>query len=222
MNAYGDNGIDGIISLTTDEAGRIYTVGEFTESIQLPDTTLQSRGSSDLILSALNNTGGYLWTIHAGGSSRESGSGIAIRDGAIRCTGIFYQNTTHGDTTVSSNGLEDIFLTALRIPAVSGLEESSVKPQAFQLGQNYPNPFNPSTQIPFSLQRSSLITLEIFDVMGRRVRTLLNKEKLNAGNHQKTWNGKNDAGNAIASGVYTYRLKVNGKESSQKRMIFLK
>ncbi len=217
------NGItDGFISLATDAAGVFYTVGEFTESIQLPDTTLQSRGSSDIILSALDNTGDYLWTIHAGGSSSESGSGIAIREGAIRCTGIFYQSTPHGDTTISSNGLEDIFLTAYRIPALTGLNDRVSAPKEFQLGQNYPNPFNPSTQIPFSLQKGSTITLEIFDVMGRRVRTLINEEKLNAGDHLETWNGKNDRGNAIATGVYTYRLRVNGGQSSEKRMIFLK
>jgi|GEM_PF-2172209 len=222
VNSYGDTGIDGVISVATDESGVIYTVGEFTEFIQLPDTTLQSRGSSDIILSALDGTGDYLWTIHAGGNSRESGSGIAIRDGAIRYTGIFYQTTTHGDTTVNSNGLEDIFLSAFQLPSITGLEDYSTTPQTFQLGQNYPNPFNPSTRIPFVLQNSSRVTLEIFDVLGRRVRTLIDDKQFGAGNHLTSWNGKNDSGDAIATGVYTYRLIINHTESIQKKMIFLK
>jgi hypothetical protein len=73
-------------------------------------------------------------------------------------------------------------------------------PEDFGLGQNYPNPFNPTTRIPFELATDGVVTLEIYDITGRRVATLLNEYR-SAGRHQVTWNATN-----LASGVYLYRL----------------
>lgn len=78
-----------------------------------------------------------------------------------------------------------------------------------RLDQNVPNPFNPHTTISYAIPRAGRVTLEIFDDRGRRVRTLLH-ETQPAGDHQVHWNGRDDAGRVVASGVYRYRLQGPG------------
>lgn len=93
-------------------------------------------------------------------------------------------------------------------------------PLTYSLEQNYPNPFNASTRISFSLAEPGFANLEIFDVLGRKIKTLLS-ENLQAGAHSIIWNGRNQAGNPVAGGVYFYVLRSNGFEDSRK-MVYLK
>jgi len=97
---------------------------------------------------------------------------------------------------------------------------SASLPESFELKQNYPNPFNPSTNIEFTLPTASVVTLEVFNIMGQRVRTLVN-EPLQAGAHQVVWNGCGDDGQRVASGVYFYRIQAN-QFASTKKMVLLK
>jgi len=91
---------------------------------------------------------------------------------------------------------------------------------SFKLDQNYPNPFNPETTISYSIQKSSNIKLEIYDINGRLVKTIVN-DFLNAGNYNTVWDGSNALGNKVASGAYFYQLKSNGFVTV-KKMILLK
>lgn len=85
----------------------------------------------------------------------------------------------------------------------------------------YPNPFNPSTEIGFGLLRESFVTLTLHDVSGRRVRTLLREAPLPAGRHELAWEGRDDSGRALPSGVYLARLH-DGRHSRSRRLILLK
>ena len=85
----------------------------------------------------------------------------------------------------------------------------------FSLSQNYPNPFNPTTTIPFSLNKNSMVELKIFDAMGKEVTTLIS-QPMNVGNHDVTFNA-----NGLASGMYYYRLSVDGKVIT-KSMLLIK
>ena len=86
---------------------------------------------------------------------------------------------------------------------------------------NYPNPFNPTTTISFSTSLSlKFVTLEIFNIKGQKIKTLVNDE-LDKGLHQVIWNGKNDAKKPVASGIYFYKLQI-GKYSSVKKMVLMK
>ena len=93
-------------------------------------------------------------------------------------------------------------------------------PTKFALVQNYPNPFNPSTVIRYQLPDRTEVILTIFDISGREVRTLV-KETLAAGKHSVTWNGTNNQGNRVSSGIYLYQLKA-GNRSESRRMLLLK
>jgi len=89
-----------------------------------------------------------------------------------------------------------------------------------QLDQNVPNPFNPTTVIKYGIASDNQVSLLIYDVAGRKVRTLVN-ERQRADVYRITWDGSNDAGQRVASGVYFYKL-VAGKYSQTKKMVLLK
>ena len=85
---------------------------------------------------------------------------------------------------------------------------------------NYPNPFNPTTTINFDVPEATNVRLEVYDMMGRRVATLVNGS-LSAGRYEATWNARSDAGNQVASGVYLYRIQA-GSFKAVKRMVLMK
>jgi len=93
-------------------------------------------------------------------------------------------------------------------------------PNSFSLAQNYPNPFNPSTSIQFSLPRASNVTLEVFNILGQKVTTLVDK-RLFAGSHNAVWNGMDASRRAVSTGIYLYRLTA-GDFVETKKMILLK
>jgi flagellar hook assembly protein FlgD len=87
------------------------------------------------------------------------------------------------------------------------------------LGQNHPNPFNPSTTIGYTLPANAgRVTLRVYDVAGRVVRALVDAEQ-GSGAQSASWNGRDDRGNAVASGVYFYRLTANGVDLSRKMVV---
>lgn len=106
-------------------------------------------------------------------------------------------------------------------------EEPSSVPQQFTLGQNYPNPFNPSTVIPFRVHGSQNTgnrpvptTLRVYNIMGQWVRTLVN-DKMQPGNYTIVWDGKNQDGKEVSSGIYLYQLTA-GERKITKKMLLLR
>jgi hypothetical protein len=102
------------------------------------------------------------------------------------------------------------FVTGVDGPALSSA----------RLEQNVPNPFNPTTTIVFTIAKAGDVSLRVYDPAGRLIRTLV-QEHRDAKTHSITWNGRNDAGDAVASGVYFYRLTAFGFEQT-RRMVLLK
>lgn len=86
---------------------------------------------------------------------------------------------------------------------------------------NHPNPFNPSTTISFSLIEQSNIEVSIYSIKGQKIKTLV-KSSFGTGVHSTVWNGNNDSGEPVSSGVYFYKLRVNGKTEATKKMLLLK
>ena len=115
----------------------------------------------------------------------------------------------------STDGWYDNYLTAIR-PS----DRNAVVPEGYAVYQNYPNPFNPTTNIDFVISTSERVTLEVYNVLGQKVATLVNGQ-LNAGAYTFTWNGSNDFGERVTSGVYIYRFTA-GDFSQTKKMILLK
>ncbi len=98
---------------------------------------------------------------------------------------------------------------------INSEEKEQIIPTEYSLHQNYPNPFNPVTTIKFDLPNDGLITLEIFDILGRRISTLVEEYKT-AGSYEQVFDAS-----SLASGVYVYKLQA-GDFVSSKKMILLK
>ena len=93
-------------------------------------------------------------------------------------------------------------------------------PDKFALFQGYPNPFNPITTINFSIPESGFVTLVIYNIMGQKVRELVDGN-VQTGAHSVVWDGKDDSGETVSSGVYISRLK-SGKNVTASRMLLMK
>jgi hypothetical protein len=96
----------------------------------------------------------------------------------------------------------------------------TLPPKPLTLYQNVPNPFNPSTSIAFFLPSSNHVRLVIYDIQGKKIRTLCDETR-DMGRHTIHWNGTNDLGNAVGSGVYYYRLDT-GKKTLNRKMVILR
>lgn|GEM_PF-5299392 len=101
-------------------------------------------------------------------------------------------------------------------------DEHEVHPIDFVLSQNYPNPFNPVTHIVYQLSRKAQVSLDVYNIVGQKVRTLVNNDKMAAGVQEVTWDGKNDFGKKLGSGIYFYKLAVDNKVVDVKKMMMIK
>ena len=90
----------------------------------------------------------------------------------------------------------------------------------FALHQNYPNPFNPSTQIRYDLPLDEYVTIIIYDVMGRKIKSLINTNQ-EAGYRSITWDATNDLGKPVSAGMYIYTIQA-GEFRQTKKMVLLK
>jgi hypothetical protein len=98
-------------------------------------------------------------------------------------------------------------------PAIANL--SGLVPETYALYQNYPNPFNPETTIRYALPREEQVSLAIFNIRGQLVKTLVD-ESVQAGYHSLVWNGRNEAGGAVASGIYFVQLQAGAYHQTRK------
>ncbi|MCP4581343.1 MAG: T9SS type A sorting domain-containing protein [candidate division Zixibacteria bacterium] len=219
----GGDGYEYGTGITTDAGGCAYVTG-VTHSTDFPTANPISggdtiHGTSDGFLSKLSPEGNSLFFgSYLGGGNSDYGSGIvADSNGAVYVTG----GTASSDFPIVNacdstyNGGEfDVYV--IRIDAVTGINENiSVLPRTYQLVQNYPNPFNASTTIKYDLPLTSEVTIDIYDILGRKIGTLVNDTQ-QAGYHQATWN----AGD-VSSGIYFYRIQA-GDFTESKSMLLLK
>jgi hypothetical protein len=119
---------------------------------------------------------------------------------------------------VKYNGIWKTTLSNIAI--VTEVPSNINKDRSFSIDQNYPNPFNPTTRINFSISKKSNVRVEIYDMLGRTIRILVNEER-GAGEYSTFWDSKNDQGGGVASGIYFYSI-INENYRQSKKMILLK
>ena len=125
--------------------------------------------------------------------------------------------------SISYSGDSEIYgPVVLDVPFTEPDEETPDLPEQYGLNQNYPNPFNPSTEISFSLNYPTNVTLDIFNSRGEKISTLFNGYVEADRLKSITWHGKDDHGNQVSSGIYFYRLSSNGNTLSTKKMMLMK
>ncbi len=147
------------------------------------------------------------------GDFGDPGYGICPFDFAYPSGAASYMGSTQGLPLGDLNWFPD---------ALSIDDEGLVSaPEVFNLGDNYPNPFNPSTTVKYQLGKASKVNLTIYNALGQVVKVLVNNDDQVAGSHQVQWNGRDNVGNMVASGVYLYKLQADDNTQT-KKMLLLK
>lgn len=182
-----------------------------TDSLAVHNT-----GTADLVISSATSSNPHFSIFPASGTiSPDSTAQFYIQfsastPGSQQGFLIFHHN--------SPSSPDSVFVQADVITSIGGKEREI--PQAFAVAPNYPNPFNPSTTIRYQVPQSGEVRLVIYNLTGQPVRTLLNT-RVEAGLHTQLWDGRDDQGEQVSSGVYIYRLTANGYTSS-RRMVLIR
>ncbi len=101
------------------------------------------------------------------------------------------------------------------------LDNDEITPVTYSLSNNFPNPFNPVTTINYSIENAGQVQLTVFDLLGKEVNTLVSEYQMPGNNYSVIWNGTNEAGNEVASGIYYYKL-ISGNYIETKKMVLQK
>ena len=123
-------------------------------------------------------------------------------------------------SAVDSAGNVSDFSETLSFEVVLNVNEENLIPDVFALHQNYPNPFNPTTQIRYDLPEDALVSINIYDLMGRSIKSLVNSNQ-SAGYRSIQWNATNNLGEPVSAGMYIYMIQA-GKFRQTKKMVLLK
>ena len=173
-----------------------------------------------LSFSAFAQNNQITWSVFSAGYGISSSSNTSIRsiigDPIVGAS-------SDGGSSISSG----FFANPASTGVVTGMERQSGSsiPTSYQLSQNYPNPFNPSTNIKFSLPIQSTVKIVIYDLLGRKVKTLINDVRP-VGVYAIRWSGENESNVNVSSGIYFYSLYAVGADNKKytnfKKMILLK
>ena len=145
-----------------------------------------------------------------------------VSEGDLGLSLVFRTKTEIENTFVEVTASEvrdgNFAVNGISLPAPVQIQ---TRPEAFALANNYPNPFNPATTIKYALPEASSVTLEIYNVVGQVVRTLV-ADHQNAGRYVVQWDATNESGHSLSSGIYFYRLEAGGEFLEVKKMLLLK
>jgi len=113
---------------------------------------------------------------------------------------------------------DDIKIYNYSVGGFDAIDDDNLVPLKYELSQNYPNPFNPTTQIQFEIPENQKVTLTVYDILGRNICTIVNSE-MNAGKYTKIWDGRDNSGSEVASGIYFYRLQTDNFVKVRKMVL---
>ena len=199
--------------------------GSYTDSIgetnRLHVADLDDDGDPDIALTGISIDSVFV-VVNDGSGSFSSPSAYYTGGMGTFIFAIELNGDNANDLVVSHYELNTVSVL-INSGQVSGVNDSdcAMLPETLKLFCNYPNPFNPQTKIAYDLPGEATVTLNVFDASGRLVRELVDGEVLSAGRYETKWNGRNNAGRLVASGVYFYRLEA-GPFSETKSMVLLK
>ena len=211
LNVRGTQEIQGYGFVLNYRAGQY----EFVEAREVTDTVLETGSATPRLFFAVNNHPGQVSI----GSMKVDGEAGGGDGGLVELTFQRLGEPISGDFQVTDGVLVDL---SGALDAVSIVEVGDLKlgPTSFKLEQNVPNPFNPATTIAYEIPQAGPVRLVVYNLLGQQVKTLVD-ETVDAGAYTAVWDGRDALGNAVASGVYMYRMEGNGF-SQVRRMLFLK
>ena len=160
-----------------------------------------------LTISSFGQSSSISWSLFSGGYGVAGSPNSSL----ISVTGLVTSNPISNDNSVVQSG----FLV-YSSPFITNLPDNKeALPGKYELMQNYPNPFNPSTKIKFSISKAGMVTLKVFNILGKEIITLINEEK-GVGIYETEFNARE-----LSSGIYFYKI-ISGDFISSKKMILLK
>jgi hypothetical protein len=204
-------------SITVDYNGNVFVAGYSDTTWGSPVTA--HAGYFDVFAAKLNSSGVRQENTFMGYSGLDYRGSVAI-DGSGNFYVAGYSGSTWGSPVNAHAGLFDAFAVKFEYSTIVEVETDLGIPTEFELSQNYPNPFNPITKIEFYIPKACHVKLEIFDVLGRKVKTLF-KGRLGAGVRSMLWDGKDEQEKEVTSGIYFYRMQA-GDFAQSKKMVILK
>ena len=137
--------------------------------------------------------------------------------GRPRFTELWLNNYYGGSGT--SPQTQYVYIDNISVATTEGdLKPVVAQPRGYVLHDNYPNPFNPETTISFLVPEPASVKIDIYNVMGQQIATLLNST-VETGYHEVNWNGTNRSGKRVADGVYFYRMEADGYVQSRKMLL---
>ena len=151
----------------------------------------------------------------------EKGAEMVGMSAPERRVGFFFNDGVRDETTNHGWTLFDAAVNWTLNSAITGIDASAPLPQSFSLRQNYPNPFNPATNIEYSIARSGHVQLVIYNMTGQKVATLVDEQK-SPGEYNIIWQAKDSVGGSLPSGVYLYKMDLDGQQHISKKMLLLK
>ena len=193
-------------------SGRIYktTNGTIWDTLSIP-----TRSFSNLALDFLNTNVGYI-VGSSGTAFFTTNAGANWTTVNTQALSSVYNVYMTPDTKAFCVGINGAILKNNTVLTGIAGNETGI-PASYRLEQNYPNPFNPTTTIKFSLPKTGIVSLKIYDVAGREIMRLLNSQPMNAGYQTQLFNGS-----MLSSGVYFYSLIVDNNLVDTKKMVLIK
>jgi len=193
----GGERVDECRDLAVDGFGQVHLVG-YSNSSDFPPDGLTS--AAEIVVVGLDESGAvleYNWHLFSG--SANAGHGIAVdQGGSVYFTGAI-------DVPA------DVYVAKLEMSRPAAAPDRQLLARSLKITSNVPNPFNPRTAIHYELTRDATVSLAIYDIAGRRVRTLRNGEVESSGSHRAEWYGRDDSGRSLASGNYFARMTAGGQ-----------
>ena len=233
-------GLNGDARLYLDAGGELARVGEeFTVAVNLEEyVDLKGYGFSLSFDSQdLEFVGTRVGDDNILGESEFAQPRVLSQDNGVVTIAAFGEGASEGDLDLSLvfrslREIEATFievtdgqlrdgnfgLNAIRTPVSVRIE---TRPEVYALSDNYPNPFNPETTIKYELPAAGDVRLEVYNMLGQVVTTLVDKQQA-AGRYVFLWQGTNDNGNSVGSGIYFYRIQVGSEFQSVRKMLLLK
>ena len=202
--------------VATDAAGDVFLTGDFYGTVDFGGGTLTSVGGRDLYVAQFDAFGSHVWSARYGDTNADAPNAIAA--GSSSCAAVageFTGSIDFGGGAMTSGGDFDGFVVKFG-DTPTGINTSDMS-GALSLTA-YPNPFNPTTHIQFSIDQEERVLLAIYDTAGRLVATLVDR-RMGAGTYSEEWNGEDEQGSAVASGVYFYRLQAGNKTLARKAVL---
>ncbi len=199
---------------TSNIAEEFPTVPAFTNAVYYIDINLDVHNSEATL------TFGYDETLVTGFGLNEDSLVVSVYDSLDARGFIWYVlpstvDTDNNTITVTTDHFSLWVVASSSEALITEVDDAESVPRQFGLNPNYPNPFNPVTTITYNLDRTGIVVLTIYDVLGREVRTLVNTQQT-SGSHTVVWDGRNNAGIPVASGTYISLLQSENRVVSGK------